>query len=436
MTRDLARGGRIGALSLAAVLSAVGTGLLVGPAHAAPIPTSSTSESSAGRSAGNDGSGQDETSRVPQATDPAEQGAVSALWRALLEKIGLSGDEKSDEDSSDEGSSDEEDPAVQDPAENATEDDTVSGSDEATVQDEATDGDEAGDRVASEGSNPFAAAAPYGDPDYAAEAIEELRDSDPDAAAALERIAEGGVALWVGDWTNDVTATVRDYTSAAKDAGRTAVVVTYAVPGRDCGSYSAGGLSPAEYGPWVEQVADGLRGTGAAVIVEPDALAQAGECGGQGDRFALLREAVQVLDEAGASVYLDAGNSGWTGGQVGAIAERLRKAGVEQARGFATNVSNFNTDAAERAYGEALSEELDGAHYVVDSSRNGSGGTGEWCNPEGRTLGKAPAAVEDGSHQDARLWIKRAGESDGTCNGGPAAGTLWVEQAVELAQSS
>ncbi|ABS06081.1 glycoside hydrolase family 6 protein [Kineococcus radiotolerans] len=297
-------------------------------------------------------------------------------------------------------------------------------------------GGEAAEEETGAGGNPFAAAAPYADPSYAAQEIDDVRGSDPDAAQALERIAKGGVALWVGDWTRDVTATVRDYATAAQKAGKTAVVVTYAAPGRDCGSYSAGGLSPQEYPGWVEQVADGLRGTGAAVIVEPDAIAQVGQCDGQGDRLALLRKAVQVLDEAGAAVYLDAGNSSWTGGQVDTIAQRLRKAGVDQARGFATNVSNFNADAAERSYAEALSKELDGAHYVVDTSRNGSGGNGEWCNPEGRTLGKTPAAVDDDSHQDARLWIKRVGESDGTCNGGPAAGTFWVEQAVELAQST
>jgi len=237
----------------------------------------------------------------------------------------------------------------------------------------------------------------------------------------------------VGDWTGDVSATVRGYATVAKAAGKTAVVVTYAIPGRDCGSYSAGGLDAAGYLPWVRQVAAGLRGTGAAVIVEPDAIAQAGQCQWQGDRLDLLHDAVEVLDDAGAAVYLDAGNSGWTGDKVDTIADRLRQAGVEQARGFATNVSNFNTDAQEAQYAEALSKKLDGAHYVIDTSRNGAGSNGQWCNPSGRSLGKTPSAVEDDSHQDARLWVKRAGESDGTCNGGPAAGTFWTEAAVELA---
>lgn len=45
-------------------------------------------------------------------------------------------------------------------------------------------------------------------------------------------------------------------------------------------------------------------------------------------------------------------------------------------------------------------------------------------------------------HQDRRpliaayLWIKRPGESDGTCKGGPKAGTWWPEYALGLARSA
>jgi endoglucanase len=284
-------------------------------------------------------------------------------------------------------------------------------------------------------SNVFAAAAPYADPDYAAAAAAARRGGDPVGAAALDRLTRGGVSLWVGDWnsTSTVAATVRAYAQEANAAGRTGVVTTYAVPGRDCGNYSAGGLTPQTYSAWSAQVAAGLRGTRTAVVVEPDAIAQAGVCGGQGDRLGLLRTSVQQLRDAGiTAVYLDAGNSGWTGGQVDQIAQRLREAGVAQARGFATNVSNFNTDAQERRYAEALSERLGGARYVVDTSRNGVGGNGQWCNPAGRKLGLSPRLVADGSHQDAALWIKRAGESDGQCNGGPAAGTFWPDYAIGL----
>jgi cellulase/cellobiase CelA1 len=32
------------------------------------------------------------------------------------------------------------------------------------------------------------------------------------------------------------------------------------------------------------------------------------------------------------------------------------------------------------------------------------------------------------------FWIKRPGESDGTCNGGPPAGQWWADYALGLAQ--
>lgn len=285
-------------------------------------------------------------------------------------------------------------------------------------------------------ANPFTGSGPYADPSYeSAVAADARRGSDPSGAAALDRITRGGVSLWVGDWnsTSSVAATVRAYALKANAVGRTGVVTTYAVPGRDCGNYSAGGLTPQTYSAWSAQVAAGLRGTRTAVVVEPDAIAQTGDCLGQGDRLGLLRTSVQQLRDAGiTAIYLDAGNSSWTGGQVALIAQRLRDAGVTQARGFATNVSNFNTDAQEKEYAEALSVRLGGARYVIDTSRNGVGGNGQWCNPAGRKLGVRPGSVSGAGHQDANLWIKRAGQSDGQCNGGPTAGTFWIDYAIGL----
>ena len=115
------------------------------------------------------------------------------------------------------------------------------------------------------------------------------------------------------------------------------------------------------------------------------------------------------------------------------MAELLREAGVADATGFATNVSNYNTTEDEIAYAEELSGLLDGAHYVIDTSRNGSGSNGEWCNPSGRTVGQQPLTAQ-AEHLDANLWVKAPGESDGACNGGPLAGVWWPEQAVQLAK--
>jgi endoglucanase len=83
-------------------------------------------------------------------------------------------------------------------------------------------------------------------------------------------------------------------------------VVLYAVPHRDCGSYSAGGLDARSYRAWVREVAAGLRGGRSVVVVEPDALGLL-DCllgAARSERLALLRDALAVLRAAGATAYL------------------------------------------------------------------------------------------------------------------------------------
>jgi endoglucanase len=259
----------------------------------------------------------------------------------------------------------------------------------------------------------------------------EGRTIEADAAA---RIAAQPSAVWIGDWLQGdaLVAELRRQSDAAAAQGRTAVFVTYAIPGRDCGNHSAGGLPPERYRAWNRTVADTLRGTGAAVIVEPDALALQGTCPGlEGDRSGLLYDASRTLSGAGLTVYLDAGHSGWVPAET--MIQRLRAAGLEFARGFSTNVSNHRSTEAEVAYAERL-RATSGKHAVIDVSRNGAGWTGDWCNDPGARLGEAPRVVDDRTGVDALLWIKRPGESDGWCNGGPGAGQWWAEGAAALAR--
>ncbi len=143
---------------------------------------------------------------------------------------------------------------------------------------------------------------------------------------------------------------------------------------------------------------------------------------------------MDVLAGIGVTVYLDAGNAGWHG--AAEMATMLRAAGVDRARGFALNVSNFHDTSEERGYGDAISAALGGTvHFVIDTSRNGLGpAPGDvWCNPPGRALGARPSATTGDPLADAYLWIKIPGESDGTCNGGPGAGQWWLDYAIGLA---
>ncbi|WP_138759912.1 glycoside hydrolase family 6 protein, partial [Modestobacter altitudinis] len=249
-------------------------------------------------------------------------------------------------------------------------------------------------------------------------------------AALLTELAGVPTATWFGSWSSDVTQAARTVVTAAAASGTVPVLGAYDVPDTDCGGYSAGGASsPAAYRDWVQDLADGIGTAEAVVVVEPDALAQL--CGDPAARYAMLDAAIDVLEaNPGTHTYLDAGNPTWIGAQE--MAGRLRAAGVADADGFALNVSNVETTASNLAYGRTVSAALGGASFVIDTSRDGNGpGTG-WCNPAGRAVGERPTTLTGQAGVDAYLWVKRPGESDGTCNGGPAAGTFWPEYALGL----
>ena len=252
----------------------------------------------------------------------------------------------------------------------------------------------------------------------------------------MDLLAAQPLGLWVGDWTGDVSGTV----DAAITAGGAdlRVLVVYNIPHRDCGSYSSGGAGSAtEYADFIDEVAAGLAGRPVIIILEPDALPLVTclSSGQLAEREAMMASAVKTLKAAGASVYLDAGDSAWISSAEMAV--RLAAAGVADAAGFALNVSHTETTDDEIAYAEELRALLGtSAHYVVDTGRNGLGpdATHEWCNPLGRAVGMRPTLSTGVTGMDAALWVKPPGESDCDCNGGPSAGAWWAEYALGLAE--
>lgn len=286
--------------------------------------------------------------------------------------------------------------------------------------------------------NPFAGKKLYVDPNSTAKRqAETLRRSRPQDAALLQAIAKEPTARWLGDWARDIRAEVDAAVSTITRTGALPVFVAYNIPGRDCGAYSAGGARGSDsYRKWVRDFATGLRGRSSIVILEPDALAGM-DClsaAGQRDRLALLANAVKELRSQNASVYIDAGNARWKSPDV--MAARLRQAGIADASGFSLNVSNYMNNSVNIAYGEKLSKLLGGKHFIIDTSRNGLGTTTEWCNARGQALGVSPTTSTGHPLVDAFLWVKQPGESDGTCSGGPRAGSWWNEIAIELARAA
>jgi endoglucanase len=288
--------------------------------------------------------------------------------------------------------------------------------------------------------NPFSGMKLWIDPDSLSMlTANSLRKKEPQKAKLLDRIAQQPQALWVGDWNRDVKRYLEAVLDKTKADGAAPIFVLYNVPGRDCGQHSKGGLKTAdEYRTWIRKVAQGVGREKVVFVVEPDALGLLDKCltaEQQDERLGIIWDAVKVLRQnPNAAVYLDAGHAHWAPAPV--MAERLRRAGIEDAHGFALNTSNYVWDAENITYGHALSKLVGGAPFVLDTSRNGNGQDAklEWCNPPGRHIGKPPSVDTGDPLIHAFLWLKRPGESDGECNGGPKAGAFWLEQALELAK--
>jgi endoglucanase len=307
-------------------------------------------------------------------------------------------------------------------------------------------------------------------------------------ALTMFKLSRVPQAVWFTSGTpNEVQKAVDTTMDAAERQHATAVVVAYYIPGRDCSQYSAGGApSEAAYQQWIDAFAKGIGHRKAVVIVEPDGLALlssepwCGEGGGGStgtpedlsrveERFREINYAVGKLTRLPQTkAYIDAGHSAWQplddydAGygeprlQLGMV-NRLMRGGIAKADGFFLNVSNYRSTSDLIAYGTALSQRLNGAHFVLDTSRNGLGpwtppagvypDPQDWCNPPGRALGARPTTNTGNRLIDAFLWVKRPGESDGSCTRGlagpedpeygavdPAAGVWWPEYALGLAQ--
>lgn len=269
-----------------------------------------------------------------------------------------------------------------------------------------------------------------------------LQTTNPAEAALIAKIADTPQARWVGDWSGEPKTAAGNFVSSAAKANQGALFIAYNIPNRDCGQYSKGGAAdPEKYKQWIDSFAEGIGQDKRAVIVlEPDALGHLTECLSEADqaqRLALLKYAVATFEALpGVSVYLDAGHSRWV--PAAEMAKRLQAAGIDKARGFALNTSNYIADDELIAYGDEIVSLVGETHYIIDSSRNGNGAAPDnaWCNPEGRALGRRPTSDTGHPQLDAYAWLKSPGESDGECAGGPAAGRWFHERAVEMARNA
>jgi endoglucanase len=251
----------------------------------------------------------------------------------------------------------------------------------------------------------------------------------PAVGAIRTSISTAPMARWFTATSDpDIGAAVAKYTGTAVAAGdRLPMLVAYNLPGRDaCGGESSGGApDAAAYRQWISTFAAAIGDRPALVVIEPDSLGDL-ECLSAAqiaERNTLLDHAGRMFAEKAPNTwaYLDAANPNWVSPEV--MSQRLTAAGVARVHGFAVNVSNYVDTARSGEYAVRIRSGLGAATpYLIDTSRNGNGYNGTWCNPAGRRVG----ARSTSDRTALQLWIKNPGNSDGACGIAPStpAGTF------------
>ena len=185
-------------------------------------------------------------------------------------------------------------------------------------------------------------------------------------AALLTGMVTTPQAVWFTSGTPaQVEQQVRKTVIEAAFERAVPVIVAYDIPGRDCAQFSAGGaLSQADYQAWIDALSAGIGHTRAVVLVEPDGLGNLpSDCHlptsvypfTDTERIAEINYAVGSLTKnPNASVYLDGTHSAWQ--SVGTMTQRLLEGGVQQARGFYLDVSNYQPTPELNDYGTWISD--------------------------------------------------------------------------------
>jgi endoglucanase len=180
-----------------------------------------------------------------------------------------------------------------------------------------------------------------------------------------------------------------------------------------------------DYKSWIKEFATGLGATRVALLLQPDmpftlclphhSKVDLKLIGWTVDQFNALPH---------TTVYIDAGSSDWL--KPGTTASMLKGAGVAHARGFALNLTHFDSDAHEIAYGKKVlallaRKGVRQKHFVLDTSKNGRPFTtqahwrtflkGTVCASRSSrncvTLGKPPTTNTGNASIDAFLWMGR-----------------------------
>jgi cellulose 1,4-beta-cellobiosidase len=299
-------------------------------------------------------------------------------------------------------------------------------------------------------------------PDYTAK-VERAAKENPADAVSILKVKDIPSAVWL-----DSIAAVRNINKVLgvaekrkTEAGKpmVTVFVVYDLPNRDCSAKaSAGELVVEKNGEqrykaeFIDKIAEAFAAfpnQRIVAIIEPDSLPNLvtnlseSKCAASDQAYRnSIAYAVSKLQLSNVTLYMDAAHAGWLGWEgnrqgIASIYKDVltRAGGTGKIRGFATNVSNYNTVNGkdgetlgqanpcpdEGTYVTELNEALKAEgivdkKFIIDTARNGKvvrKDWGSWCNIKGAGIGPRPQ-VAPSPLLDAYFWIKPPGESDGT----------------------
>jgi endoglucanase len=197
----------------------------------------------------------------------------------------------------------------------------------------------------------------------------------------LAKIALRPLAFWFGNWFADSYAkTVAEQYIASVTAGNPNVLAQVTVfrlvpwEGTAC-SQAPGRAAQASYEHWIDGFAAGIGSARVALVLQPDlpfALCSP-------DRAVPLQLVAYAARRFSAlahtTVYIDVGAAEWA--SPSQAASLLAQAGVDRARGFALNATQYGSTGLELEYGASVlhalgAEGIRRKHFVVSTAQNGA----------------------------------------------------------------
>jgi endoglucanase len=198
-----------------------------------------------------------------------------------------------------------------------------------------------------------------------------------------------------------------------------------------CGHKTETAAQVTAFEDFINDLATGISGRRAVVFLEEDGLITM-KClvpSSRPNRIKELQYAINVLGELPrTAVYVDAGadDAGYT---PSVMAGYLKQIGVNKIQGFFLGSTHSDWTLNEIKYGQAISRDTGGAHFVVDTEVNGRGpevpvqkvghGNEVNCNPTAVGLGPKPTTDTGYWHVDAFAYMGYAGLSDVPAGGCP-----------------